>query len=103
MVCVTVVAGIGETDLLLHLLTNVAPFKEVRSIFESVGVRGYLASQFDPNHHSSEQNRIIHQNRGSCCCSSSGNVRVVASPREWVNINNSEGTADCGSFQTVGT
>ena len=30
MVCVTVVAGIGETDLLLHLLTNVAPFKEVR-------------------------------------------------------------------------
>lgn len=26
----TVVAGIGETDLLLHLLTNVAPFKEVR-------------------------------------------------------------------------
>lgn len=29
VVCVTVVAGIGETDLLLHLLTNVAPFKEV--------------------------------------------------------------------------
>eukprot|EP00903_Cladosiphon_okamuranus_P010785 g10191.t1 len=28
VVCVTVVAGIGETDLLLHLLTNVAPFKE---------------------------------------------------------------------------
>lgn len=30
VVCVTVVAGIGETDLLLHLLTNVAPFKEVK-------------------------------------------------------------------------
>lgn len=29
MVCVTVVAGVGEIDLLLHLLTNVAPFKEV--------------------------------------------------------------------------
>ncbi|CAN0024144.1 unnamed protein product, partial [Hapterophycus canaliculatus] len=28
VVCVTVVAGIGETELLLHLLTNVAPFKE---------------------------------------------------------------------------
>ncbi|CAN0204257.1 unnamed protein product [Ectocarpus sp. 6 AP-2014] len=28
VVCVTVVAGVGEIDLLLHLLTNVAPFKE---------------------------------------------------------------------------
>lgn len=32
VVCVTVVAGIGETDLLLHLLTNVAPFKEVKTL-----------------------------------------------------------------------
>ncbi len=32
MVCVTVVAGIGETDLLLHLLTSVAPFKEVGTV-----------------------------------------------------------------------
>lgn len=27
--CVCLVGGVGETDLLLHLLTNVAPFKEV--------------------------------------------------------------------------
>lgn len=28
-VCVCMVGGVGETDLLLDLLTNVAPFKEV--------------------------------------------------------------------------
>ena len=29
-VCVVVVAGVGETELLLHLLTSFGPFKKVR-------------------------------------------------------------------------
>lgn len=33
VVCVTVVGGVGEMELLLHLLTNVAPFKKVRRRF----------------------------------------------------------------------
>lgn len=38
--CVTVVAGLGETALLLHLLTNVAKFKEVP---EFIGLQAMLS------------------------------------------------------------
>lgn len=38
-VCVVVVAGVGETELLLHLLTSFGPFKKVRK--GGVGVCGY--------------------------------------------------------------